>query len=311
MKLVTGCAGFIGSHLTEKLLNRGLKVIGIDNFDDYYSPEIKRRNIKNFSENKNFRFIEADIRKVKSIPENVDTVFHLAAICGVRNSIKNPTKYVKVNIGGTANLLELSLNKVSQFIFASSSSVYGDKPLDKLPAKETDALNPISPYALSKLQAEELCKLFSKIYGLPVTILRYFTVYGPRQRPDEAICKFTKLLLNGKRPCIYGNGEQTRDFTHVNDIVQGTLMTDDSKSIGIFNLGSSDRISVNELVKLLKDEIETNIEPEYVDKKMGDVRHTWADISKAREAFGYKPGVEIKEGIQNFVRWFKRENVDF
>lgn len=311
MKLVTGCAGFIGSHLTESLLERGYEVVGIDNFDPYYSPEVKRKRIKKIGENDNFQFYEGDIRNDLSdiFSKDIDTVYHLAAVAGVRSSIKNPTRYIDINVKGTANLLEESKDNVEHFVFASSSSVYGDRSLDELPAKEDMETRPIASYPLSKVFGENLCKHFGEIYGLSSVILRYFTVYGPRQRPDEAICKFTKLLLNGKRPPIYGDGEQTRDFTYVGDIVRGTIDTDERRIEGTYNLGSGNRISVNELVSLLKNELGVGIEPKHVDEKAGDVRHTWADISKARDEFGYEPRVDIEEGISRFVDWFKSERV--
>ena len=307
MKLVTGCAGFIGSHLTEELLKKDYDVIGIDILNDYYSPEIKKRNLEELKKNNKFIFIKDDIKsiKLKKIFRYISTVFHLAAIAGVRPSIEYPTKYIDNNVRGTSNLLQYSLDNVKQFIFASSSSVYGNISLEELPSKEEDNLNPISPYGLSKLQGEELCNHFSKIYGLKTTILRFFTVYGPRQRPDEAIYKFIELLSKKETPVIYGNGNQTRDFTYINDIIEGIIKSKETKSTGTFNLGSGKRISVNNLIEIIEEEMKLNIKPVYTEKKRGDAEHTLANITKAKGIMGYEPKVDIKNGLKKFINWFK------
>jgi nucleoside-diphosphate-sugar epimerase len=310
MLLVTGCAGFIGSHLSEELTAKGYEVLGIDNFDPYYSASIKKKNLTFLRKNKKFKFLKIDIgnSRIKKYLKDIDTVYHLAARPGVRPSLKNPFTYHRINTSATLNLLSACSN-IENFVFASSSSVYGDVSLDKLPVRETNVPQPISPYAASKLAAEAHCSAFGGIHGIPVAILRYFTVYGPRQRPDEAVCKFTSLLLQGKRPKIYGDGKQTRDFTFVTDIVNGTILAGEKKVDGIYNLGSGRRISINKLVELLIKYCEVEKEPEYVNKKPGDVKHTWADISKAKRDFGYRPKFSIEEGIKIFVDWFKENNI--
>ncbi len=248
--LVTGCSGFIGSHLSDKLLEHGYDVVGIDCFTDYYSREIKEANIANALNHKNFEFVEGDLLDMNSYPE-VDYVFHEAAQAGVRKSWgKDFEIYTRNNILVTQKLLEFYKDKKTRkFVYASSSSVYGDT---ELPMKEKTSLNPVSPYGVTKLAAENLCYLYWKNYGLPTASLRYFTVYGPRQRPDMAIHKFVKAISNEDEITIFGDGTQTRDFTYIDDAIEANLLAANSDSKGeIFNVGGGSTISVNELIKLI------------------------------------------------------------
>ena len=307
--MVTGCAGFIGSHLAEKLLREGFNVIGIDNFDPYYSPELKRRNIESLNIFGGFRFFEGDISDNNILDkafENVTVVYHLAASAGVRNSIKYPTSYCRNDVHNTVILLDHARKRdIRKFVFASSSSVYGEVPENELPMSEDRVPNPISPYALSKLQGEMWCRMFTESYGLDTTVLRYFTVFGPRQRPDEAFTKFIAKTLRGEEIQIYGDGEQTRDFTYVGDIVDGTVLAADGGK-GIYNLGGGNRISVNKMVSVIGDA--TGIKPECVniEKQPGDVSHTFADITKARKELGYEPKISLEEGTRMHVEWAKK-----
>jgi UDP-glucose 4-epimerase len=247
--LVTGVAGFIGSHLAEELLHRGYSVVGIDCFTDYYPREIKETNLANLMVNENFKFIKADLLDVNFKDLNVDYIFHMAAQPGVRASWgKSFQVYVKDNILVTQKLLEDFLDsEIKKFVFASSSSVYGD--VAELPIREDALPKPISPYGVTKLAAENLCHLYWKNYGIPIVSLRYFTVYGPRQRPDMAIHKFVKAMLEDKEIVIYGDGNQTRDFTYISDAVEGTILAAKSNLEGeVFNIGGGSRTSVNQII---------------------------------------------------------------
>lgn len=307
--LVTGAAGFIGSHLCERLLGRGDTVAGFDNFDDFYDLQVKRRNIADCLENKDFKLIEADIRDaaaVESAVKGVDTVVHLAAKAGVRPSIAQPLLYADVNVNGTTVLLEAAKNhKVGRFIFASSSSVYGNNK--KVPFSETDNVDfPISPYAATKKAGELICHSYHHLYGMPITCLRFFTVYGPRQRPDLAIHKFAAFLKQGKPLPIYGDGKAMRDFTYIDDIIDGIVAAiDRCKGFNIYNLGESEPVSVNTLVKKLEKAFGKKAAREYMPAQPGDVKRTCADISKARKELGYAPKTSIDEGLAKFVEWFK------
>jgi UDP-glucose 4-epimerase len=308
--LITGGAGFIGSSLAEELLTRNNYVIIVDNFDPYYSKELKKYNLEKNSKNENCKFFELDVRNTKKLAsvlneENVDTVFHLAARPGVRQSIKNYFLYENINVLGTLSVLKSCLNtNVKKIIYASSSSVYGN-PL-YLPIDESHPTNPISPYGVSKLAGEKYCMAFRQIYGLKVVILRYFTVYGPRQRPDEAIFKFARLIFKGKPIPVYGDGNQTRDFTYISDVVDGTILAATKNvSEDVFNLGSGSRISVNALIKIFQEITKEKIKVNYIEKTKGEVTDTLADIKKAKRILGYSPRIGIKQGITEFVKWFK------
>ncbi len=301
--LVTGCAGFIGSHLTERLLRDGFDVIGIDCFTDYYPREYKDKNIKNALEDERFTLIEQDIRSMDAFPD-VNYVFHQAAQAGVRKSWGRDFEiYARDNILATQRLLEYYKDcGIKKFVYASSSSVYGDC---ELPMKETRMLKPVSPYGVTKLAAENLCYLYYENYGVPTASLRYFTVYGPRQRPDMAIHLFVRAILNREEITVYGDGNQTRDFTFVDDVVEANLLAAMSSSQGeVFNVGGGTRISVNELIKIMENVTGRRAVVKYIEKQKGDVKDTLADADKIGK-LGWKPKVGIDEGIRRFVEWYE------
>lgn len=304
--LVTGCSGFIGSHLTDRLLYEGYNVVGVDCFTDYYPRSYKERNIENALKHSNFEFIEEDLLEldIHNIVVDVDYIFHEAAQAGVRKSWGKDFKiYVDNNILATQRLLEACKGKNIRFVFASSSSVYGD--VNKLPMKEDYYPMPVSPYGASKLACESLCYLYWKNFGVSTVSLRYFTVYGERQRPDMAFHRFIKAMLDGETIEIYGDGEQTRDFTYVSDIVNGTLLAAESDVEGeVINIGGGSRVSVNEVLGVLEDILGNDADVNYLHMQKGDVRHTYADISKA-EVIGYEPETMLKDGLEEEVRWLK------
>ena len=325
--LVTGGAGFIGSNLCDNLLKNNNKIIIIDNFTDFYDPKIKRNNIYDMKKlmkiskipYDNLIIEEGDLRDINFLTNvftsyHIDVVIHLAAMAGVRPSIINPTLYNDVNIFGTLNLLELC-NKfdINRFIFASSSSVYGNNL--KLPFAESDSVDlPISPYAATKKSGELLCHVYSHLYGINVACLRFFTVYGPRQRPDLAIYKFTKLIYEGKEISIYGDGTSQRDYTYIDDIVQGIDKAIIWSSIGnhkyeIFNLGGSDTITLEYMLQRLEYEIEKKANIKYLPMQPGDVSVTYADISKSKDILGYNPLTKFDDGISKFINWFKNSTL--
>lgn len=308
--LVTGGAGFIGSHLVEKLTKEGREVCVIDNFNNYYDPELKRKNVAHLLAEKNFELIEGDILDKDLLEKlfrerNIEKVVHLAARAGVRASIKEPLLYEQVNIGGTLNLLQLSVeNRVEQFIFGSSSSVYGvgaDVPFreDRRPGM------PVSPYAASKQSAEHFCHTYSHLYKLPVTVLRFFTVYGARQRPEMAIHKFTRRINKDEEISVFGDGHSRRDYTYFSDIVDGIISTmEKSCSYEIFNLGDSRTVELIELIALIEKNLGKKARIKRLPDQPGDVPITHADIGKARKLLGYQPKVSIEEGVERFVNWF-------
>ena len=281
--LVTGCAGFIASHLVEKLLLDNWNVIGLDNFHPYYDKQLKLENLQNFKNHENFKFIEGSILNLDLLKKlsNIDTIFHLAAIAGVRKSFENPDEYFKINVEGTENILKIFEN-INELIFASSSSVYGNLKSDQFPVKEEHSLNPISPYGESKKQAELLCKTYSEKLKIKTSILRFYTVYGPRQRPDEAIMKFINLSISGKPIPIYGDGTKIRDYTFVSDIVNGIILSQKFGN-GIYNLGSGNPISINQMVDIIEEKLGKKIKRQYIDSPKGDVFKTHADITKAEK----------------------------
>lgn len=312
--LVTGGAGFIGSHLCKKLIKLENYVICYDNLDDYYQG--KEKNIKPLLNNPWFKFVKADLldyNLLSSAMHNVDIVFHLAAQPGVRYSMENPEKTLRVNVLGTLNVLKAARNAgVKRIIFASSSSVYGTPKY--MPVDESHPTVPISIYGASKLAAEKLCGVFNDQIGLPVVILRYYTVYGPRQRPDMAIYRWTRAIFEGKPLTIYGNGHQTRDFTYIDDIINGTIRAAETEEIEgeIFNLGAGSRISVNEVVNLLVELTNVNnVEIVHETPKLGDVYDTHANITKAKKLLGFNPRVRIKDGLNRFVEWYKKDKLGF
>lgn len=308
--LVTGGAGFIGSNLCEVLLDQSYRVINLDNFNDYYDPLIKRYNIEDAATNSNYTLVEGNILDAELLNSifksfNIDKVIHLAAIAGVRNSIQNPLEYVDVDIKGTVNLLEMCKKyKVGKFVFASSSSVYG---LNKIPFNEEDHLSvQLSPYAASKYCGELFCKTYNQLYGIPTACLRFFTVYGPRQRPDMAIHKFTRLIDNDMELSVYGNGESSRDYTYIDDIVNGiTAAMNLDCDFEIFNLGSSEPVKLLDLIGLIERGLNKRAKIKFVDTQAGDALYTFADIKKSDEILGYKPKVSIRNGIEKFIRWYK------
>lgn len=306
--IVTGGAGFIGSHLVDRLIEMGNHVIVYDNFDEYYTG--KEENIRDHFRSPNFTLIKADILDYNTLCKamnKVDVVFHLAAQAGVRYSLENPLKTNTVNTNGTLNVLNAAKeNRVKKIVFASSSSVYGIPQY--MPINEKHPTNPISIYGASKLVAEKYCQIYYELMDMPVVTLRYHTVYGTRQRPDMAISKWTRLLFEDKPPVIYGDGKQTRDFTYIDDIIEGTLKAAENDNVEgeIFNLGSGSRISVNNVLKLLlRLTDKEDINPIYEEPKLGDVYDTYADISKARKLLGYNPKVTLDSGIRQFMKWFK------
>ena len=301
--LVTGCAGFIGSHLVDKLLEQGYKVVGMDCFTDYYSRETKEANVSTALKNNNFKLINENIMNTDNFPE-VDYVFHLAAQAGVRASWgKSFEIYTRNNIEATQKLLEFYKGrKIKKFVYASSSSVYGDA---ELPMRENSLLKPVSPYGVTKLAGENLCYLYWKNYNVPTVSLRYFTVYGPRQRPDMAIHKFVKAILNEEEIAVFGDGTQTRDFTFIDDVVEANVLAGSSEIKGeVFNVGGGSRVSVNELIKRLEETTVKKARINYIGEQKGDVRDTLADTGKI-SGMGWKPKVKIEEGLREFVKWFR------
>ncbi len=315
---ITGGAGFIGSTLTERLLKEGNKVVTIDNFCDYYDPKLKEKNVEEFINNKNYKLYRGDIRKrddVKQIfnENKIDVIMHLAAMAGVRPSIENPILYQEVNGLGTQNILEeAKLHNVKNLVMASSSSVYGN--CKEIPFREDMIVDfAISPYAATKKANEVMSHVYHKLNDMNVIMLRFFTVYGPKQRPDLAINKFTRLMLEGKEIPMYGDGETSRDYTYVDDIVDGIckscdyVMTHDNV-YEILNLGSNNPITLKEMINTIGEVL--GIEPKIDRQPMqpGDVDRTFADISKAKELIGYTPHTTFKEGIKNFIDWYKNNN---
>ena len=301
--LVTGCAGFIGSHLVDKLLEQGYEVTGIDCFTDYYPREIKETNISTALKNNNFKLIEEDILNIDKYPK-VDYVFHEAAQAGVRASWgKSFEIYTRNNVVATQKMLEFYKDSdITKFVYASSSSVYGDA---ELPMKEDSLLKPVSPYGVTKLAGENLCYLYWKNYGVPTVSLRYFTVYGPRQRPDMGIHKFARAIHKGDEITIYGDGTQSRDFTFVDDAVAANILAAENDSVGeVFNIGGGSRISVNRLIKMMEDITEKKAKIKYIEKQKGDVRETLADVNKARAMLNWSSKVDISKGLKCSIEWF-------
>ncbi len=309
--LITGGAGFIGSHLTEALLGEGHEVICLDNFNSYYDPRIKRRNIEALRANRQFTLIEGDIldwELLRQIFEQkkIAIVVHLAARAGVRPSIKEPQLYQQVNVLGTTNLLELARDfRIKKFIFGSSSSIYGENK--KVPFSEDDPVDhPISPYAATKKAGELLCYTYHHLYKIPVTCLRFFTVYGPRQRPDMAIHKFTRSIFSGEKISMFGEGNTRRDYTYISDIIDGICKSlKFCSGYHIYNLGESKTIELRQLIDLIARYAGKEPIIEMHPIQPGDVPITYADISKAKEEIGYQPEVGIEEGIERFVKWYK------
>ncbi|OWY73436.1 epimerase [cyanobacterium TDX16] len=307
--LVTGAAGFIGSHLCERLLADGRRVVGLDSFDSFYDPKIKRANIAGCLTNSNFRLVEGDIRDADVVAgalKGCDLVVHLAARAGVRPSIEDPLLYQDVNVRGTNIILE-TMRKLGmkKLVFASSSSVYGNNK--KVPFSETDVVdNPISPYAATKKAGELICHAYHHLFGMDITCLRFFTVYGARQRPDLAIHKFAKLILAGKSIPVFGDGSMMRDHTYIDDIIAGVVAAvDHCGGYKIYNLGESRPVSLSDLIAAIEHAVGKKAIIERLPLQPGDVHQTYADVSRAKAELGYEPSTEIEAGLARFASWLR------
>ncbi len=311
--LITGGAGFIGSNLVDRLLSTDVEHITVvDDFNDFYNPDIKRDNIRHQLEDERYELAEVDIRDRAALDQvfvnkNFDCIVHLAARAGVRPSLSEPELYSQTNINGTLNLLELArVNNIKQFVFGSSSSVYGINA--KVPFSEDDPIRqPISPYAATKGAGELICHTYSHLYGIRCVCLRFFTVYGPRQRPDLAIHKFAKLIDAGKPIPVFGDGTTRRDYTYIDDILSGVIAATEYErsDYEVFNLGESRTVELRELISLLEKELDSHATIDRQPAQPGDVPQTFADIEKARRLLGYNPQTQIEEGIHRFVEWFR------
>lgn len=314
--LITGGAGFIGSHLAAQLLAEGdWNITIVDDLNDFYSPEIKRQNLKGVGVAGDFRFVEADIRNMDAMKQAFDDgsfemIVHLAARAGVRPSLTEPRLYAETNINGTLNLLELARERaIGHFVFGSSSSVYGIN--SKVPFAEDDPIqHPISPYAATKAAGELMCHTYSHLFDIRTVCLRFFTVYGARQRPDLAIHKFARLISEGRPIQVFGDGTTRRDYTYIDDIIQGVraAMDFDGSMHEIFNLGESETTELSRLIELIEDALGQKAIVNRQPMQPGDVPITFADVSKARRLLGYDPQTKIEDGIPKFVEWFKATN---
>ena len=308
--IVTGAAGFIGSHLAETLLQEGNEVIGIDQLNDYYDPTLKHKNIAHLHSSPQFTFIEEDIQHLdwQMLLKDVEVIYHQAAQAGVRASWGQGFRnYTERNISATQVLLEAAKDagNLKRLVFASTSSVYGDA--ETLPTHEKIPPQPVSPYGITKLAAERLCGLYHKNFGVPIVALRYFTVYGPRQRPDMAFHKFFKAILQDEAIPIYGDGQQTRDFTFVSDVIAANLAAATVPlAVGeIFNIGGGSRVVLAEVLDTMAEIVGKPIKKNYIEKAMGDARHTAADVSKAQQILKYQPQVSLQEGLTQEWEWVK------
>lgn len=312
---ITGGAGFIGSSLSKKLLEEGNKVVTIDNFCDFYNPKIKENNIKEFEGNTNYKIYRADIRDRQAIKEifdenKIDVVMHLAAMAGVRPSIENPVLYQEVNCMGTQNILEeMKAHDIKNLVMASSSSVYGN--CKEVPFREDMVVDfAISPYAATKKANEVMTHVYHKLFNMNVIMLRFFTVYGPKQRPDLAINKFTRLMLENKEIPMFGDGTTSRDYTYIDDIVDGIVKSceytiKNQNVYEILNIGNSSPVSLKEMIKTIGQSLKIEPQIKQLPMQPGDVDRTYADISKAKKLLGYEPKISFEQGIQNFVNWYK------
>ncbi|MEQ8767960.1 MAG: SDR family NAD(P)-dependent oxidoreductase [Planctomycetota bacterium] len=309
--LVTGGAGFIGSHLCERLLREGHEVVNLDNFDPFYDRAIKEQNLAAFADHPKHRFIEGDLCDAEAMQalferENFDHIVHLAARAGVRPSIEQPLTYENVNVHGTTVLLEACrVSGTKSFLFASSSSVYGNN--EKVPFSEDDNVDfPISPYAATKKACELIAYTYHHLFGLDVTGLRFFTVYGPRQRPEMAIHKFTRLIAAGEEVPMFGDGTTRRDYTYIDDIIDGVMATiEHNKGYEVYNLGESETTELRELIRLIGEHLGVEPKIRRLELQPGDVRTTFADVTKAKQKLGYAPSVPVSEGIRRFVDWYR------
>lgn len=312
--LITGGAGFIGSNLISRLIeDSSLKITCIDNLDSFYNPRTKKENIRPFIDRPNFKFLQLDIRDFRQLKfelsKKIDVIIHLAAKVGIEQSLLNPGAYTEVNIGGTQNLLELAKRlNCQQFIFASSSSVYGINP--SIPWREDESvLMPISPYASTKISGELLSHVYSHLYNIRFIGLRFFSVYGPKQRPDLVIHRFTKLISEGKAITLYGDGKTKRDYTFIDDVVSGIISTLDysSSQYEIINLGNNVTVELRQLIKILEKVLGKKAKINQLPERAGDAPVTFADIRKAQRLLNYQPKTSLLDGIQIFVDWFKNQ----
>lgn len=310
--LVTGGAGFIGSHLVQALLSRNHEVTVVDILDDYYPSAIKQRNLDIICALGDVTFVPADAGDYTALrrlveEQNIEIVFHESARPGIRQSLIDPLISHQQNIAVTLHLLQVAVDcDIDLFVNASSSSVYGEPTA--LPLEESQPTHPISPYGISKQTAELYTRCFYDVYGLPTVSLRYFTVYGPRMRPDLAIFVFTRNLLEGHQPVVYGDGMQKRDFTYIDDVVAANLAVLDRPPVGeALNIGYGDHISINALLAMLNEITDTNSMPYYQDKIKGDVSHTWASVDKAKHLLDWQPTVDLADGLKRFVEWYRLE----
>jgi UDP-glucose 4-epimerase len=308
VSVVTGVAGFIGSHLAERLLKEGHEVIGIDCFTDYYSRSIKEGNVSKLLTLPGFTFIEGNLLTLdlNDLLKGGHFIFHQAAQAGVRSSWGDEFEiYTNLNVLATQKLLEACKGlSIEKFVYASSSSVYGDA--EELPIGEEAVLRPVSPYGVTKLAGENLCLSYWKNYGIPIISLRYFTVYGPRQRPDMAFYKFMLSLSQAREIEIYGDGTQTRDFTFISDAVEGNLLAMTNRSSGeVYNIGGGSRVMINDVLQTMEEITSRDAKIVYREAQKGDVRHTFADTSKARAMLGYKPQTDLKTGLMKQWKWFQ------
>lgn len=312
--LVTGGAGFIGGHLAESFLTDDYDVTVLDNFEPFYSEGIKRHTIdihREVAESRDveYQFVEGDVRDpatVREVVADADVVVHQAAQAGVRESVDNPRRVADINVNGTVNLLEASKEAdVMRVILASSSSVYG-KP-HSLPYAEDHPTKPVSPYGVTKLTQEHMARVYTELHDLPTVCLRYFTVYGPRMRPNMAISNFVSRCVNGEPPVIYGDGQQTRDFTYVDDVVEAnrTLLESGAADGDVLNIGSSDNISIQELAETVRDQLAPDLDIVYESAREADAEHTHASVEKARRVIGYEPSRTITEGVEEFIEWYR------
>lgn len=312
---ITGGAGFIGSSLSEKLIKEGNKVITIDNFCDFYDVKIKENNIKEISKNTNFKIYRNDIRDRQAIKEifdenQIDIVMHLAAMAGVRPSIENPILYQEVNCMGTQNILEeMKSHNVKKLVMASSSSVYGN--CKEVPFREDMVVDfAISPYAATKKANEVMTHVYHKLFDINVVMLRFFTVYGPKQRPDLAINKFTRLMMENKEIPMFGDGTTSRDYTYIDDIVNGIIKScnycmENKDVYEILNIGNSSPVSLREMIETIGKALGKEPKIKQYPMQPGDVERTYADVSKAKKLIGYEPQISFEEGIKRFANWYK------
>jgi len=312
--LITGGCGFVGGHLAESFVADGHDVTVLDNFDDFYSLDIKQHNVSDAQaaatkSDGSYTLIEGDICDQSTVTDAVDgsdIVFHQAAQAGVRHSVEEPQAVNAVNVTGTLNCLQAArAANVDRFVFASSSSVYG-KP-QYLPYNEEHPTLPISPYGASKVAAEHYTRVFHEVHELSTVIMRYFTVYGPRMRPNMAISNFVSRCMNSEPPVVYGDGTQTRDFTYIDDIVAAnrTLLTSEAADGEILNIGSSDNISIHDLASLIRDQLAPGLDVEFAKRYDADAEHTHAEVEKARKCIGYEPTTNIRDGVEKFIDWYQ------